>query len=52
MIGVWMSSLILLNLGDGGEGVGGGGSFLPTENLNLLYFWTACGMNLKLYDFS
>ena len=27
-------------------------SFLPAANLNLNYFWTACGMNLKLYDFS
>ena len=31
--------------------VGWGGSFLPTANLNLNYFWTASGMNLKLYDF-
>ena len=27
------------------------GSFLPAANSNLNYFWTACGMNLKLYDF-
>ena len=42
-----------------GEGEGGGvrGSgifrvYLPAEYLNLNYFWTACGMNLKLYGFS
>ena len=27
-------------------------SILPATNLNLNYFWTACSMNLKLYDFS
>ena len=26
--------------------------FLPAANLNLNYFWRACGMNLKRYDFS
>ena len=30
----------------------GGGSFLPAANLNLSYFWTTCGMNMKIYDFS
>ena len=25
--------------------------FAPA-NLNLNYFWTTCGINLKLYDFS
>ena len=29
-----------------------GVSFLPAANLGLYYFWTTCGMNLKLYDFS
>ena len=39
--------------GDRGAGRGGGdGLFLPAANLNLNYFWTACGMNLKLYGFS
>ena len=30
----------------------GEGSFLPAGILNLNYFWTACDINLKLYDFS
>ena len=35
-----------------GEGGEGGGIIFAHGKLNLIYFWTACGINLKLYNFS
>ena len=51
IIKCFSTALTLLSLG-GGRGGGRRESFSPAANLNLNYFCTACGINLRFYDFS
>ena len=48
---IWRKSAVIKESVNPVKPGGDGGIFLPEANLDLNYFYTACGMSLKLFEF-